>query len=227
MATKIQLSPQEKMDKAIKRAWIAAIVSGCVTLLVVFLSFGGVTIIEGFSAWGLIDVVILLGFAYGIYKRSRICIILLLSYAIFNEIYTVASGIKPSPLRIIFMYYYFRGMLAIFAHHKQLSQDNIVASQDTQRTDPNRLTEQPADPLRTVARALDERYAPPPPPPQRSPVAETPTHQQCYFVYFAEAVKGPFSMEQIKALLSFTTVSLETQCCKEGTQDWFPLNQLL
>jgi len=88
------------------------------------------------------------------------------------------------------------------------------------------MPNQPLESTKSVASALDTAYAPPPPPAAQTPVADVSTTQQRFFVYVVDAVKGPFSIEQIKALLSVATVSLDTQVCKEGTEDWFSLRQL-
>ena len=84
-------TPEELIEKHIQRAWIAAVISASMTLLLVLLAIGGVQILAGLNAWGLLDVVILSGFAFGIYKRSRVCAILLLAYAVFNEIYMMSQ----------------------------------------------------------------------------------------------------------------------------------------
>jgi hypothetical protein len=49
---------------------------------------------------------------------------------------------------------------------------------------------------------------PPPPPPAK------------LYVYVNNETKGPFSMEQLKALLAVNTVTPETPCCREGSRDW-------
>ena len=52
MATNNQQITHEKNDKAIKRAWIAAVFGGVITLLMVVLSLVGITIIkEVFCNW--------------------------------------------------------------------------------------------------------------------------------------------------------------------------------
>ncbi|GEM_PF-2331184 len=55
-----------------------------------------------------------------------------------------------------------------------------------------------------------------PPPPPQIPQAK-------YFLHLEDQVKGPFSKEQIRALLTVGTATLDTQCCKEGTTDWHTL----
>lgn len=45
--------------KKIKNAWVAGIISGCITLAVTLLALSGTSIL-GFSAWELIDVALIL-----------------------------------------------------------------------------------------------------------------------------------------------------------------------
>ena len=177
MATNNQQITQEKNDKAIKRAWIAAVFGGVITLLMVVLSLVGITIIKEVNAWELLDVVILIGFAYGIYRRSRICVTVLFCYSIFNEVYMVSSGFMPSPLRIIFLYFYFRGMLAIFAYHKELSRKPTAQTENS---------------LLTVARALDEKVPLLPPQESNGPVASGPSALLKYWSHATEAVNATF-----------------------------------
>ena len=77
-----------------------------------------------------------------------------------------------------------------------------------------------------VARALDDRFTPPPPPPQSRSSQATPS-DRAFFIYLADEVKGPFSADQLKALVAVSTINLDTQCCTQGTQDWFPIRNLI
>jgi hypothetical protein len=83
------------------------------------------------------------------------------------------------------------------------------------------MAAEPAIPTRTIARELlDERSAPSPPPPP------PPTQHQTskFFLHIGTEVKGPFTLEQIRGIISVGTASLNTQCCKEGTQEWRPVS---
>jgi hypothetical protein len=56
---------------------------------------------------------------------------------------------------------------------------------------------------------------PPPPPPSRG-----------IYVHLNDKVQGPFSAAQIEAFLQVGTVTLDTQCCIEGSQQWQPVRTL-
>ena len=79
-----------------------------------------------------------------------------------------------------------------------------------------------------VARMLDEKFAPPSPPlPPPQSVSNKPVSSGgCFFVRIAYEVKGPFSVDQLKALIEVGTINLDTQCCKEGTQNWMHIYSL-
>jgi S1-C subfamily serine protease/Tfp pilus assembly protein PilF len=117
-----QLSSEQKEEKAIQRAWFAALVCGGATLTFALFALGGRQLVPGLNAYAIIDAATLFGLGFGVYKRSRICAVLLLAYTAGSEIWIISSGaaVKPSPLRLIFIYFYLRGMLAIFAHHRRI-----------------------------------------------------------------------------------------------------------
>ena len=54
-------------------------------------------------------------------------------------------------------------------------------------------------------------------------------HQQPVklFLFIANEVKGPFSFEQIRGIITSGAATLETQCCKEGTEDWRSVSEFL
>jgi serine/threonine-protein kinase len=69
-------------QKAIKAAWILGVVKGIGTLCLVVYS----TCIEpvyGVGFEGLVDVAIALGLSFGIYRRSRVCAVLMVCYDFF------------------------------------------------------------------------------------------------------------------------------------------------
>ncbi len=67
----------EKALKYIKTAWVLAIVSSLLTLLVVIISVLGNNNFLGLSLYSLLDVVFVLGLAFGVYKKSRVCAVML------------------------------------------------------------------------------------------------------------------------------------------------------
>jgi len=64
---KTEFSVPDEVLKKIKHAWIAAIFSGLITLIVTLFAIFGNSIL-GFTAWELGDVILIFGLAYGIYR---------------------------------------------------------------------------------------------------------------------------------------------------------------
>lgn len=48
-----------------------------------------------------------------------------------------------------------------------------------------------------------------------------------HFVYLNDAVAGPYTLDQIKALHETGVVTGDTLCCREGTEDWIAYASLL
>jgi serine/threonine-protein kinase len=110
--------------KHIKYAWIAAVVSGSLTLLFVLIAIGGSPLFPGFGAANLLDVALLYGFAFGVYRHSRVCAILLASYGVFNAFY-MASQTGFSIIQFVLLYFYCRAVPATFTYHK-LERSKII-----------------------------------------------------------------------------------------------------
>lgn len=58
--------------------------------------------------------------------------------------------------------------------------------------------------------------APLPPPPPAT-----------FYIYLNDQVQGPFSHDQLQAILAVNTVSLDTSCCRLGTQEWLTIRSFI
>ncbi|MBL8277757.1 MAG: hypothetical protein JNL93_13735 [Pelomonas sp.] len=105
--------------KKIKSAWVAGCISGAVTLAVTLLAMAG-TQTMGFSAWSLLDVALIFGLSFGIYKKSRTCAVVMLVYFVTSKIILMMEARAASGLLValVFGYFYVQGILGIFAFHK-------------------------------------------------------------------------------------------------------------
>jgi serine/threonine-protein kinase len=109
----------ENAEKAIKNATIAGIISGVITLLVTLLSVTGVNILD-FSLWNMLDVFLIFGLTFGIYRKSRICAVSMFIYFIGNRLLFFSSygfSAVGLPIAILFAYFYFQGIRGAFAYH--------------------------------------------------------------------------------------------------------------
>jgi len=81
----------------------------------------------GFDAWILLDAAILGALAYGVWRRSRVCALLLLTYGIVNEVYLAFQETGHfSILRLIFIYFYFRGTIQLFREHRSSATSQVI-----------------------------------------------------------------------------------------------------
>lgn len=107
--------------KKIKGAWVAAVISGCMTLLITLVALSGKSML-GFDAWNSIDVVLIFGMAYGIYRKSRTCAVLMFGYFAISKImlFTQTGQASGAVFGLIFLYFYGRGVVGTFQYHKLL-----------------------------------------------------------------------------------------------------------
>ena len=112
---------QEAALKHIKHAWVAGVVSGSMTLLLIAIAASGSTVVAelGVDWWSLIDVVAIFGLSLGIYKKSRICSLLMFVYFVGSKIilWATMGNVRGVPLAILFGYFFFQGIRATFAYH--------------------------------------------------------------------------------------------------------------
>ncbi len=108
----------EDILKKIRTGWIAAVISGLMTLVVTAIAMSG-TQIMGFSAWELLDVALIFGLAFGIYKKSRTCAVSMLLYFAMSKIIQVVQTGKSDGLvlGIIFMICFWQAVVGTFAYH--------------------------------------------------------------------------------------------------------------
>ncbi|MFM7910222.1 MAG: hypothetical protein ACKPA9_35320 [Microcystis sp.] len=102
----------KKANNQIKTAWITGTISGVMTLLgTLFLNIPDL----------FIDVVLTFGLSFGIYKKSRICAVIMFGYYIASRIF-FWEILKGNPLGLIvsiaFIYFFWQGVQGTFAYHK-------------------------------------------------------------------------------------------------------------
>lgn len=109
----------EAVQKKIRNGWIAAIVSGLMTLAAVVL---GLTMGSGgmFNAWNSLDVVLIFFLAFWIHKRSRVAATAMFVYFLISKIMVIAETGQASGglVALIFLYFYFQAMVGTFQYHK-------------------------------------------------------------------------------------------------------------
>ena len=114
-----ELAVPEDIAKKIKSGWVAGVVSISVTMIFILWSFFG-TEIMGINAWGLIDVALMGGLTFGVYKKSRTCAVLLLAIFALNKIIMWMEAGTPTGwiMAFAFMYYFYQGVAGTFQYHR-------------------------------------------------------------------------------------------------------------
>src|SRR5690554_3470633 len=117
-----QVDVPEKIAKHIRNGWIAAIISGAMTLGIVLLVVATEEEVGLVDVWTLIDVALIFLLAFGIYKKSRFAATAMLVYFVFSKISMMIETGKPGGLGIgiIFIYFYYQAMVATYQYHKLL-----------------------------------------------------------------------------------------------------------
>jgi serine/threonine-protein kinase len=107
----------------IKTAWIAAAISGSITLFVSLLAIGG-TSIAGVTGLNLVDAALIFGLAYGIYRKSRTCAVIMLIYFIASKIFIMTQTHSGNGifLAVVFLLCFVQGVIGTFQYHKITSQ---------------------------------------------------------------------------------------------------------
>ncbi len=78
--------------KKIKTGWIMGVIVGILTFLIVTVVVVTNTSIAGLNVFSYLDVVIVFGLSFGIYRNSRVCAVLMVMYYILNKIIMLASA---------------------------------------------------------------------------------------------------------------------------------------
>jgi serine/threonine-protein kinase len=120
------LEVPEEIAKKIKSAWIAGLVSVALTLIFVVISLAG-TSVMGIDAWALLDAAVVAGLAFGVFRKSRTCAILLLAFFLLNKIvmWVDAGSAAGLPMTLVFLWFYFQGIVGTFQFHHWKRTANI------------------------------------------------------------------------------------------------------
>lgn len=117
-----QTNDLHSAEKLISFGFGAAIFSASVTLIFSVASLFGYDLI-GLGASGLLDAIIVFSLAYGIYKKSRICAVIVFFYFVLSKIVLLVEfdGKHTGAtifVAILFGFYFFQGIRGTFAYHR-------------------------------------------------------------------------------------------------------------
>ena len=127
----------DQAEKHVKRAWIAGAVSGALTL--VFSLIGTYNddfrYKYGFDSWSLVDVALIAGLTYGIYRKNRFSALGLLIYFVGSKLVMAASTgqFTGGFLSLLFAYFFFQGTKATFQIRKHLIETGEIIKEKRKR----------------------------------------------------------------------------------------------
>ena len=106
-------------NKAIKDAWLAGLISILVTITLTLVYASG----AGFAhvaLWNWVDIILLAGLSYGIYRKSSLAASLMLVYYLGSKIILWADerAFIGLPMALIFAYFFWRGVQGTRAYHQ-------------------------------------------------------------------------------------------------------------
>lgn len=115
-----QVEIPAEISKKIKGGWIAAIISGVMTLAIMLIALNTGTLNNLFDIWTSLDVVLIFALAFGIYKKSRFAATFMFLYFLFSKIWIVSETGNTSGLVMgaVFLYFYFQAMVGTYQYHK-------------------------------------------------------------------------------------------------------------
>ncbi|MFS0556139.1 hypothetical protein [Brevibacillus sp. 179-C9.3 HS] len=111
-----------KMSNQIKIACMGGIISSIITVIGIIISMSSNTDLFGINLWSLIDIALILGLTFGVYKKSRVCAILLFGLFLFSKFTLIVDN--PEMIRtgwmsiLIFGYAFWQGIAGTFAFHQ-------------------------------------------------------------------------------------------------------------
>ena len=127
----------EQAEKHIKNAWVAGAVSAAITFILSLIGAynDDFRYTYGFDTWSLLDVALVAGLTYGIYRKKRFAALGMLVYFVASKFIMAASGgnFSGGLMSLIFAYLFFQGTRASFQLHKHLRETGEVTESVKQR----------------------------------------------------------------------------------------------
>jgi serine/threonine-protein kinase len=113
-----ELEVPVEIAKKIKNGWMAGLITVVITLIFVLISLFGTSIL-GIDAWALVDVGVMAGLTFGVFRKSRTCAVLLLGFFVLNKVLMwMESGTATGlPITLIFCWFFVQSVVGTFQYH--------------------------------------------------------------------------------------------------------------
>ena len=117
----------KQANKAIKDAAVAGIITIIITLMLTLIYASGAGLAH-IDPWNIIDLVVLSGLTYGIYRKNRLCALLMPLYylSVKTVLWVNEDAFIGVPLALIFTYFFWRGVQGTWAYHKLTREPAVV-----------------------------------------------------------------------------------------------------
>ncbi len=123
LETQAEIEIPEEITKKIRAGWIAAVIVCVLTLVLALIGISDSSSFDSYAS--LIDLAVLAGLTFGVYKNSRTCAILLfLFYALGKAVVWIESGNVLSGLLPTLLFFWFLGnaIVGTFQYHSYLKE---------------------------------------------------------------------------------------------------------
>lgn len=109
----------ELAQKQIKNAWIAGVISGMMTVVLAVAAMAGHSFL-GFKSFYIIEALIAFGLSYGVYRKSRVCAIIMMSYYVAGKALMFMSTKDYSIIftSLPFAFFFSMGVQGTSAYHE-------------------------------------------------------------------------------------------------------------
>jgi hypothetical protein len=108
-------------ERMVACGWIAAVVNAALTVVTLVIILSRQQARSLLPLLSLVDVGFLLALAYGIYRRSRVCAVVVLAYFLVSAVFLFGQGAGTAPAfmaRTLFLaVLYVLGVIGTFVHH--------------------------------------------------------------------------------------------------------------
>jgi serine/threonine-protein kinase len=126
-----KISNIEEAKEYTRSGFVAALFCAGVTLALVLLHFAGASLLPGFDAFALFDVALFAGFAWGIYRYSRICAILALVLYVGEQANNIVNfRTYNAVLAVLFIMFFIKSIRGTFAYHRFKAASSSVSVPD-------------------------------------------------------------------------------------------------
>jgi hypothetical protein len=111
-------APPEVM-KLIRAGCLAGMISAAITLVFTLVAIGGSPTL-GFSAVNFLDVGLILALTFGVWRKSRVCAVLMLIYFVISKIMLLRQSVNPGGIvtGLLLGYLYVQGVRGAFEYHR-------------------------------------------------------------------------------------------------------------